>query len=82
MHPWPPQVEIGSTKGKVLTNSVRQIYADFLGALASFQALDYDILDVEEKAFDEDFYKFRCTIKELERRLGAVQTLRVDCCVV
>jgi len=74
------KVEIGSTKGKVLTNSVRQIYADFLGALASFQALDYDILDVEEKAFDEDFYKFRCTIKELERRLGAVITQAFDDC--
>eukprot|EP00976_Prorocentrum_cordatum_P004108 80468-Prorocentrum_minimum.AAC.1 len=41
------KVEIGGTKGKVLTNSVRQVYADFLDALASFQQLEYDILDVE-----------------------------------
>jgi dynein heavy chain len=59
---------------------VRQVYADFLEALAMFQGLEYDILDVEISAFDDDFYKFRCTIKELERRLGAVITQAFDDC--
>ena len=31
----------------------------------------YDVLDVEVKQFDDDFYEFRCSIKELERRLGS-----------
>ena len=35
-------------------------------------AQPYDVLDVETKQFDDDFYDFRCQIKELERRLGSV----------
>lgn len=34
--------------------------------------MGYDVLDVEMKQFDDDFYEFRCQIKELERRLGSV----------
>ena len=57
------RVEVGGTKGKTLTTSVRQIYADFLQAVAKFQAVTYDIMDVESKQFDDDFYEFRCVIK-------------------
>ena len=35
------RVEVGGTKGKTLTTSVRQIYADFLQAVAKFQAGAY-----------------------------------------
>ena len=49
-----------------------QIYADFTSVLESFKKLPYDVLDVETKQFDDDFYDFRCQIKELERRLGSV----------
>ena len=31
-------------------------------------------MNVSAKKFDDDFYEFRCTIKELERRLGSVLT--------
>lgn len=34
--------------------------------------MPYDVLDIEAKQFDDDFYEFRCQIKELERRLGSV----------
>jgi len=60
------RVEIGGTKGKTLTTSVRQIYADFQQAVAKFQAVTYDIMDVESKQFDDDFYEFRCVIKVLK----------------
>eukprot|EP00232_Nephroselmis_pyriformis_P019075 CAMPEP_0182900652 /NCGR_PEP_ID=MMETSP0034_2-20130328/28990_1 /TAXON_ID=156128 /ORGANISM="Nephroselmis pyriformis, Strain CCMP717" /LENGTH=4527 /DNA_ID=CAMNT_0025034901 /DNA_START=131 /DNA_END=13711 /DNA_ORIENTATION=+ len=74
------KVEIGGTKGKTLTTSVRQIYADFLQAVAKFQNVTYDIMDVESKEFDDDFYEFRCVIKELERRLGSVIIQAFDDC--
>lgn len=32
----------------------------------------YDVMDVDAKQFDEDFYGFRVVIKELERRLAAI----------
>ncbi len=32
----------------------------------------YDVMDVDAKQFDTDFYSFRVVIKELERRLAAI----------
>ena len=60
--------------------SVRQIFSDFQAAVARFQAVQYNILDVESKSFDDDFYDFRCVIKELERRLGSVIIQAFDDC--
>jgi dynein heavy chain len=74
------RIEVGGTKGKTLTTSVQQVYADFMAAVASFQAVKYDIMDVDAKSFDDDFYEFRCSIKELERRLGSVLTQGFDDC--
>ena len=59
------KIEIGGTKGKSLTASIKQIYDDFLFAVAKFKAVPYDIMDVEAKDFDDDFYEFRGAIKEL-----------------
>ena len=55
------KVEIGGTKGKVLTNSVRQVYADFQEALQTFQQLEYDILDVEVRRGTPPLPPARCT---------------------
>lgn len=74
------KVEIGGTKGKPLTASVRQIYSDFQAAVGKFNGAQYDILDVEVKQFDDDFYEFRVVIKELERRLASVITQAFDDC--
>ena len=74
------KIEVGGTKGKTLTASIKQIYEDFLQAVAKFKAVPYDIMDVGAKTFDDDFYDFRCSIKELERRLGAVVSLAFDDC--
>jgi len=42
--------------------------------------VEYDVLDVDVKQFDDDFYVFRCSIKELERRLGSVLNQGFDDC--
>jgi dynein heavy chain len=72
------KIEIGGTKGKNLTATVKQIYGDFELAVARFSSVDYDIMEVNVKQFDDDFYEFRCSIKELERRLGSVLTTAFD----
>jgi dynein heavy chain, axonemal len=72
------KIEVGGTKGKALTTTVQQTYADFLNAVGGMQAVKYDIMDVNAKQFDDDFYEFRCKIKELERRLGSVLTQGFD----
>ena len=60
------RIDIGGTKGKSLTNSVQQIHADFESTVAMFKTLQYDIMNVGRKEFDDDFYEFRCKIKNLE----------------
>ena len=59
---------------------MQQIHTDFQAAVEKFKAVDYDIMDVGMKQFDDDYYEFRCTIKELERRLGALVSLAFDDC--
>lgn len=46
--------------------------------MISFKKVDYDIMDIDEREFDTDFYKFRNNIKELERRLASVLTQGFD----
>lgn len=66
------RIEIGGTKGKVLTNGIKAIHSDFTTAVEKFKAVEYDVMDTDAKQFDEDFYTFRVVIKELERRLAAI----------
>jgi len=67
-------IEIGNTKGKTLTNTIHAIYAEFQASVDLFMLVKYEIMDIEQRAFDDDFYKFRLSIKELERRLASVLT--------
>ena len=57
-----------------MTASVLQIYDEFNVAVESFMEVEYDIMDIERREFDDDFYKFRQRIKELERRLASILT--------
>ena len=66
------KIEIGNTKGKTLSNSIRTILTEFVQARDQFTSITYDIMDIEKREFDDDFFKFRQRIKELERRLASV----------
>ncbi|KAF4665135.1 hypothetical protein FOL47_004778 [Perkinsus chesapeaki] len=66
------RVEIGGTKGKQLTAAIQQIFEEFKQAVETFQGVSYDIIDVGARSFDDDFYKFRSAVKNLDQRLGAV----------
>ncbi|KDO31249.1 hypothetical protein SPRG_03866 [Saprolegnia parasitica CBS 223.65] len=74
------KMEVGGTKGKTLTMSVQQIHHDFTEAVNTFKRVSSDIMDVGATKFDDNFYEFRCKIKELERRLGSVLTQGFDDC--
>ncbi|CAK9075362.1 unnamed protein product, partial [Durusdinium trenchii] len=60
------------TKGKVLSMSVEKVHEEFEKAVDKFRRVPYDIFDVKEAAFIEDFHDFRLTIRDLDRRLGSV----------
>jgi dynein heavy chain len=66
------RVEIGGTKGKQLSAQVVAVFDEFKEAVELFQQVSYDIMHVEEKQFDEDFFRFRNSVKELDRRLATI----------
>eukprot|EP00929_Paragymnodinium_shiwhaense_P077084 TRINITY_DN3967_c0_g3_i3.p1 TRINITY_DN3967_c0_g3~~TRINITY_DN3967_c0_g3_i3.p1 ORF type:complete len:4541 (+),score=1544.66 TRINITY_DN3967_c0_g3_i3:127-13749(+) len=72
------RVEVGGTRGRLLTATVVSIFEEFNAAVAKFQAVPYDIMDVGVSAFDEDFFKFKATVRELDRRLGSVLASSFD----
>lgn len=72
------KIEIGGTKGKTLTETVHGILHEFETVVEKFQEVEYDIMDISVKKFDDDFYGFRCRIKELERRLASILTQGFD----
>jgi dynein heavy chain, axonemal len=74
------KIEIGNTKGKTLTATVMSIFEQFSEAVTQFTSVSYDIMDIEKRQFDDDFYKFRQRIKELERRLASILTQGFDDC--
>ena len=77
------KIEVGGTKGKTLTTSINQIYFDFTTAVGAVKNVNYDVMDLNAKQFEDSFYTFRGVIKELERRLGSVITQGFDdCCTV
>ena len=72
------KIELGGTKGKILTETIKQIFDEFKKAVDNFRQLSYDTMDINVKNFDEDFLAFRNKIKELERRLASVITQGFD----
>ncbi|RQM21208.1 hypothetical protein B5M09_003796 [Aphanomyces astaci] len=72
------KIEVGGTKGKTLTTSVHQIFADFQETVAVVKHVQYDLLNIDAKGFDDDFYEFRSKNKELERRLASVVNQAFD----
>jgi len=68
------KVEIGGSKGAALEAAVLAIRADFDAAVNAFKEVKYDILQVEEASFDDDYYALRTAFRELERRLAAILT--------
>ena len=72
------KIEVGGTKGKALTANVGEIFVEFVKAVTVFKTADYNIMDVESKRFDDDYYVFRCQVNELERRLASIVTQAFD----
>ena len=72
------KIETGGNKGKFLTETVYGILQEFIAVVEKFLNVEYDIMDISNKRFDDDFYVFRCRIKELERRLMLVLTQGFD----
>ena len=74
------KIEIGNTKGKAMSAAIVTIEAEFTQAVEQFMLCNFEIMDIEQKQFADEFFKFRQRIKELERRLASILTQSFDDC--
>lgn len=66
------RIELGGNQGKKLSASIAQMHTDFGATLDAFKRIEYDVLDIADKSFDDDFYVFRTDVKQVERRLSGM----------
>ena len=74
------KIDIGNTKGAVMSQAIKQISNEFQEAQAKFCSIAYNVMNIEEKDFDNDFFAFRTSIKELERRLAVLLAQSFEDC--
>ncbi|KAJ1334726.1 hypothetical protein BSLG_007881 [Batrachochytrium salamandrivorans] len=74
------KIEIGGTKGKILSFQVAQIFSEFVTALSGFSKLKYDVLDISLFEFDVDLNKFHEKITDLDCRIGTILCQAFDDC--
>ncbi|TPX70381.1 hypothetical protein SpCBS45565_g01824 [Spizellomyces sp. 'palustris'] len=74
------KIEIGGTKGKILSSQVAQIFTEFTSALGAFSKLKYDVLDLNLNDFEVDLGHFHAKIADLDRRLGTILSQSFDDC--
>ena len=63
-----------------MSMSLQQIFVEFGKTVEDFMTVKYDIMNIEKREFDDDFFNFRKSIRELERRLASVLTQSFDDC--
>lgn len=63
------RIDIGGIKGEMLTVLVRHVFDEFKEAQEKMQKNDYDILDLTITRFEEDFYQFRSSVIDFDKRL-------------
>ena len=74
------KIEVGGTKGKILSSQIAQIYVEFTAALKNFAVIKYDILNLESKEFIQDLGKFRDVMTDLDRRISTILNQAFDDC--
>ncbi|KAJ3023806.1 hypothetical protein HKX48_000940 [Thoreauomyces humboldtii] len=74
------KIEIGGTKGKILSSQVAQIFTEFTTALGGFSKLKYDLLDLNLGEFEVDLAAFHEKIADLDRRIGTILSQSFDDC--
>ena len=74
------KIEIGGTKGKILSSQVVQIFTEFVTGLSALAKVKYDILDIKSNEFVKDQAIFIERITDLDRRIGTILCQAFDDC--
>ncbi|XP_068120652.1 dynein axonemal heavy chain 9 isoform X1 [Hyperolius riggenbachi] len=72
------KIEFGGVKGKVLSQTVAEMYQEFQDTFKVFSERTYDCLDTENKEFEVDVSEFSLRVQDMDRRLGTVFSLAFD----
>ncbi|XP_063817028.1 dynein axonemal heavy chain 9 isoform X3 [Pseudophryne corroboree] len=72
------KIEFGGIKGKVLTQTVAEMYQEFQDTYKVFSERTYNCLDVGNKEFEADVLEFKLRVEDMDRRLGTVFYLAFD----
>ncbi|KAG8346214.1 putative Dynein heavy chain N terminal region 2 domain1 [Trypanosoma vivax] len=71
-------IKIGGTKSQIHTKEAEEIKAEFDVAYFKFFGVEYNLLDPDDPRFESDYCQLRSTIREFERRLGAILVTTID----
>ena len=61
-----------------MARSIDQINSEFHAALRLIESTGYDLLDIAAKKYNDDFFEFRRTVRDCERRLGSMISERME----
>ena len=61
-----------ATQGKALTANVKQVHTEYMAAAGKLLKVSYDVFDMEQPMFRQDFAEFQAVVAELEHRLGSI----------
>jgi len=76
------KIEIGGTKGQVLTESIQQMYATYIGTvLKIFEGVTYDIFDIDDNSFEEDYMKFSKWVQESDTQMVSIIVQALTDCI-
>lgn len=66
------KIELGGSKGGVLTKNIVQIYDEFLTKYLSFQNVQYNVLDLDDTAIYRDYNSFVESCNDFDNRLATI----------
>ncbi|RKO98183.1 hypothetical protein CXG81DRAFT_17063 [Caulochytrium protostelioides] len=74
------KIEIGGTRGKMLTLEMMTVFNEFMTVLRAFATAKYDILDMSLYQFDADLAIFHQRVMDLDKRMATILCQAFDDC--
>lgn len=63
---------VGGTKGKILTQMIKTLFDEFQSLSQVFFNLSYNIINIEDKSFEDDYFTYKENIRDLENKMVSI----------
>lgn len=74
------KIEISGLAGPTLTSIIRKIYDEFLAVLNHFYNENYNLVDIHDNAFLQDYVVFSDHISDMDNKLATVVRKSIENC--